>query len=86
MRGNVAACHNGRPQSLPDLITLASILPRLPAEAQAWIKGLDADDYTAMETILNNVGAENFIKHWKVHHDDYQKFEYDFWDPSRPFR
>jgi len=43
-------------------ITLDSILPRLPPEAQAWIKNMDATDYEITEKlILRNVGVETFV-------------------------
>jgi hypothetical protein len=59
-------------------ISLTTIMPKLPAEAQAWISGLNPSFRTSVEIILNYVGEDSFIKHWRMHREDQQKFENDF--------
>ena len=48
-------------------ITLATILPKLPAEAQLWVSTLTPVEVTATEIILRNVGAASFIDNWEYH-------------------
>jgi hypothetical protein len=58
-----------------DHITLDSILPGLPVEAQSWIKDLDVGLRDGLETILDKVGPEAFAAYWQ----DY-KAEVEFLD------
>jgi len=53
-------------------ISLMSILPKLAAEGQSWINGLDASNRRATECLLNIVGEENFVKYWRQHRADQQ--------------
>jgi hypothetical protein len=55
-----------------EAMTLADLLPRLPTEAQSWIADLDAADYATTERILNDIGAENFLRYWRIHRDAQQ--------------
>jgi hypothetical protein len=41
-------------------------------EAESWIADLDAADYATTERILNDIGAENFLRYWRVHRDAQQ--------------
>ena len=65
----------GRVLTMPPLISLTTILPRLPAEAQAWINALPPDDRQSTEYLMNLVGADNFVKHWRTHRDDWIETE-----------
>jgi hypothetical protein len=60
------------------MISLTMILPRLPAEARQWINGLPPHYLRAIEDILDRVGADNFVRHWRAHRQDQQDFEHDF--------
>lgn len=51
-------------------ITLLEIMDKLPPEAQKWVNGMNRDEKFGTEIILNNVGVDSFIKHWRVHKDD----------------
>ena len=53
-------------------ISLMSILPKLAAEGQSWINGLDASNRRATEHLLNIVGEESFVKNWRQHRADQQ--------------
>jgi len=60
------------------MVSLTTILPRLPAEAQSWINGLSPEYRASTEHILNLVGEDNFVKHWRTHREDQLKLENDF--------
>jgi hypothetical protein len=60
------------------VISLTTILPRLPAGARQWINGLPPYYRRTIEDILDRVGADNFVKRWQVHRQDQQDFEHDF--------
>jgi hypothetical protein len=45
-------------------------MDKLPPEAQKWVNGMNRDEKFGTEIILNNVGVDSFIKHWRVHKDD----------------
>jgi hypothetical protein len=62
-------------------IRLADIAERLPAGCHHWLALMDAGNYESTETILNNVGAETFIKYWTVYKADLEKIQYDFETP-----
>ena len=61
-----------------DHISLTTIVPKLPAEAQSWINGLTPDFRSSTEHVLNIVGEESFIKNWEYHRDTQKKVENDF--------
>ena len=50
----------------------------LPAEAIAWIEGMDSGFRRATEHMLAIVGAETFVRHWETYRDDVARIEYDF--------
>jgi hypothetical protein len=54
-------------------ITLLEIMDKLPPEAQKWVNGMNRDEKFGTEIILNNVGVDSFIKHWRDHKDDLDK-------------
>jgi hypothetical protein len=45
-------------------------MDRLPPEAQTWIKGMNSEERHCTEIVLNNVGADSFVRYWKDHADD----------------
>jgi hypothetical protein len=51
-------------------IRILDILSTLPEEAQRWIKGMNSGERTCTEIILNNVGEQSFVKHWRHYKDD----------------
>src|SRR5262245_60644440 len=59
-------------------ISLTTSLARLPAEGQSWIKGLNQSYRESTERVLNIVGADNFVRDWKIHRDDQINLENDF--------
>jgi hypothetical protein len=61
-----------------DHISLTMTLPKLPAEAQSWIKGMPPKWRGALERKLNIVGEESFLKNWKHHKAEWEKLAYDF--------
>ena len=65
-------------ESKPEKISLTTTLSKLPAEAQLWIMCLTPDQFDEIQTILNIVGENNFIKDWRMHKKDQEKFEDDF--------
>ena len=60
------------------MVTLASIIPKLPAVALAWIAGLDRVDYITTEWILNDIGLDNFLKYWRTHRAAQRKAAFNF--------
>ena len=48
-------------------LTLTMMLPKLPAEAASWIKGLATDELNCIEYILNRVGPDSFVANWQEH-------------------
>jgi hypothetical protein len=70
-------CFNPMTEPKADIL-LTTILPRLPAEGQQWINGMEPFYRETAEHILNLVGADNFVKHWKTHREDEQNFEHHF--------
>jgi len=65
-------------ESKPEKISLTTTLSKLPAEAQLWIMCLTPAQFGEIEIILNIVGENNFIKHWRTHKEDQEKLEDDF--------
>jgi hypothetical protein len=61
-----------------DRTTLDSILPRLPAEAQTWIEGLDAGTKASLETVLNYVGPEAFARYWQDYKAEIEELDHFF--------
>jgi hypothetical protein len=51
-------------------IKLLEIMNRLPPEAQKWVNGMKRGEREGTEIILNNVGVDSFIEHWRYHKDD----------------
>ena len=64
-------------ESKPNIALTATLL-KLPAEAQLWIMCLAPDQFDKIQTTLNIVGENNFIKDWRKHKKDQEKFEDDF--------
>jgi hypothetical protein len=64
-------------ESKPNIALIATLL-KLPAEAQLWIMCLTPDQFNEIQTVLNIVGENNFIKHWRTHKEDQEKLEDDF--------
>ena len=52
--------------------------PRLPAEGQAWLNGLNPFCRRAVEHDLRAYGPDLFVKYWKSLRDTLQKLERDF--------
>jgi hypothetical protein len=52
----------------------------LPAEALAWIEGMNTGSRSATQHMLEIVGPERFIRNWRVYRDDVARIEYDFAD------
>jgi hypothetical protein len=61
-----------------DRITLASILPRLPAEAHAFFNGLGPRWHRSAEHVLNIVGADSFVTHWEHQRAEIKRLSWDF--------
>jgi hypothetical protein len=59
-------------------ITLVSILPRLPIEAQVFFKGLGPYWRRSTEHVLNIVGADSFVTHWEYQRAEIKKLSWDF--------
>jgi hypothetical protein len=59
-------------------ISLTTILPRLPAEGQSWIRGLSPSFRRSTEHVLNIVGEDSFVENWKMHRDDQINLDNDF--------
>ncbi len=49
---------------------LVDVKDRLPEAGKRWIEGLSSQERICTEIILNNVGIDSFLEHWKVHRDD----------------
>ena len=62
----------------PDLVSLESILPRLPPEGQAWLGGLNHFCRWALSHDLRSAGPDLFVEHWESLRDTLQKLERDF--------
>jgi hypothetical protein len=62
----------------PDLISLESILPRLPPEGQAWLSGLNRFCRRAVKHDLRTAGPDLFVEYWESLRDTLQKLERDF--------
>jgi hypothetical protein len=62
----------------PDLVSLESILPRLPPEGQAWLGGLNLLNRRALSHDLRTAGPDLFVEHWESLRDTLQKLERDF--------
>ena len=62
----------------PALISLESILPRLPPEGQAWLSGLNRFCRRALEHDLRAAGSDLFVEHWESLRNTLQTLESDF--------
>lgn len=56
-------------------ISLTAILPKLPAEAQEWVNGLDPTFRSSTEHVLNIVGEDDFINQWQTYRADLTKLQ-----------
>ena len=61
-----------------DHVTLESILPRLPVEAQSWIAELRPDIRDATETMLHIVGPEAFATYWQDYKAEVAQLDHFF--------
>ena len=61
-----------------DDVTLESILPRLPVEAQSWIAELRPGIRDALETRLDLVGAEAFLRYWQDYKAEVEELDHFF--------
>jgi hypothetical protein len=50
----------------------------LPDEAKAWIARLSSAQKRGLQTILNDVGPQNFLNYWKEHKADIEQLEFEF--------
>jgi hypothetical protein len=62
----------------PSPISLESILPHLPPDGQAWVKGLNPFCRRAVEHDLRALGPDLIVKYWTSLRDTLQKLERDF--------
>ena len=51
-------------------LRMLDIVCKLPEDGQKWLKGMNREELRYTETILNNVGEDSFVKHWRVHKDE----------------
>jgi hypothetical protein len=54
-------------------LKLSDIQTRLSEAGQRWVAGMSSAERHGTEIVLNNVGVESFLKHWKEHRDELQK-------------
>jgi hypothetical protein len=53
-------------------ISLAMVLPKLPAEAQSWLNRMTPEERGCTEHILELVGPDSFVANWQTYRDDLQ--------------
>jgi len=59
-------------------MTLETLTDELPDEARQWLFGMNDSFRRATLHLLEIVGPDAFIRHWKTHRDYQQKLEHDF--------
>jgi hypothetical protein len=54
-------------------LKLSDVQGLLPREARNWVNGMTHEEKHSTEIILNNVGIESFVRHWKEHREEVQE-------------
>ncbi len=62
-----------QPQPIESRLKLSDIQVRLPQAGRRWAAEMSSAERHGTEIILNNVGAESFLKYWKEYGDELQE-------------
>ncbi len=50
-------------------LEISEVKARLPQEGQHWIASMKRKEREGTEDILNDVGADYFVQHWRFYRD-----------------
>ena len=70
---NLSYLESGSDIGMEIELKLKDVKDKLPPAAREWLRGVSSQERLCLEIILNSVGADSFVEHWKSHRTELQE-------------